>query len=383
MLYLSIVIHKIIYMSKEKKKPKRRILKGHIQYLSLCPKGANTISTVYKADDGENKSVSFTSAVKEMNEQGELIACVYSPELVDSQGDVASAKVIKQMAYDFAKEGFGIDIKHDGQVIPKEEAFIAQSMVIDKGDSRFSGMKNYDGDVVDVTDGWGVIIKVEDERLRDLYRTGMWGGISMGGFMMVGEDEYEESEKKESVIAQALKSIENYLSKNKINKNTEIEDMDSKEFKAILEENNKSLSTSIATAVKEALTPQETEAQKAERLEKEVAEKAGKAKKGLGYTKPVLKENPTQADIDQYEKKLEIYELSKAVDPDSVQSVREFQIAAKEIATGKKVETKKEDTDAYGSYFSTNQDASLSNGSEDATEKAMLELVEKAETTKR
>ncbi|MCK5614265.1 terminase, partial [Candidatus Pacearchaeota archaeon] len=44
-----------------------------------------------------------------MNEQGEITCVVYAPDMVDSQGDSASAAVIKDFAYDFAKNGGNID----------------------------------------------------------------------------------------------------------------------------------------------------------------------------------------------------------------------------------------------------------------------------------
>lgn len=362
-------------MSKENNKAKRRILKGHIQFLSLCPKGANTISTVYKADDGKDKNLSFSSLSKDMNEKGEIIACVYSPNLVDSQGDVASAEVIKQMAYDFAKEGVGIDIRHDNKPISKDQAHVAESFIIQKNDPRYADMKDYNGNPVDVTQGWGVVIKVEDDNLKNLYRTGQWGGISMGGFVFAES----AGEKEDSALTKALTQIGQYFNKLKTNKeNLEIEDMDAKEFKEILAENNKAL----ATVLKEALQPQETEAQKAERIAKEEASK--NPKKGLGYPKPILKEQPTAEDIAQYEKKLEIFELSKAVDPENLESIRQFQIMSKKIALGEKVETRK-DQDAYGSFFQTNQDSILTNKSDNTTDeysKLILDSIEKEEKEK-
>lgn len=375
-------------MKDKKVKAKRRILQSKIDFLSLCPRGANTIQTVYKAEDGENKSISFSAITKDMTEQGELITCVYAPDLVDSQGDIASAEVIKDMAYGFAKEGKGIDIRHNGKAVDKEEAYVAESFIIQKNDPRFEGMKDYDGDVVNVTGGWGSVIKIENEELRKLYKSGEWGGISIGGISFV-QNEEEDAEDDKTALKKALIAItkyftgkENNTNNNNNNKNdidSEIT-MDAKELKAMLDANN----AALVTAIKEALKPaEETAEQKTARLAKEAAEaKAAEKKKGLGYPKPVLKEQPTAEDIAQYEKKLEIYELSKAVDPENLESIREFQVLSKEIASGKKVETKKKDEDAYGSFF-TNQDGTpLKKESDDPITDGVLALIEKEKKEK-
>lgn len=367
----------IVIMNKQKVKAKRRIIQAKIDFLSLCPKGANTIQTVYKTDDGQNKSVSFSTLTKDMTEQGELITCVYSPDLVDSQGDVASIEAIKEMAYSFSRDGKGIDIRHNGKVIPKEEVFVAESFIIQKSDPRFEDIKDYDGEVVDVTGGWGAVIKIENEELRKLYKSGEWGGISMGGLMVVQDAEKDDK----TALQKALDSIVNYFTnKENNNNNTDSEiNMDAKELKTILDANN----TALVTAIKEALKPaEETAEQKTARLAKEAEAAKSKKKMGLGYPQPVLKEQPTTTDIEQYERKLEIFELSKAVDPENLESIRQFQVLSKEIATGKKVETKKADSDAYGSFF-TNQDGSLvKKESDDPIADGVLALCKKEQEAK-
>ena len=331
-------------MAKQGSNAKRRILKAKIDFLSLCPRGANTIKTVYKADDGRDKNVSFSVLTKDLTDQGELVAVVYSPNLVDCQGDYATAEVIKQMAYDFAASGQGIDIRHNNQPVAKENAFVAESFIIQKGDSRFADMKDYDGKAVQVEGGWGVVIKIDDEELRRLYKSGEWGGISMGGFMLTKNEEAESG-----LIQKMYNLFEKHFGTNKSN-DTEIE-MDKKELTDVLAANN----TALVTALKEALTPKaKTEAElAAEKLAKE----AGEKKLGMGYPVPVLKENPTETDIAEFSKKMEIYELSKSVDRTDIESVRKFQKMAKEIATGKEVAatTAKKEQDAYGSFFQTNQ----------------------------
>jgi len=331
-------------MAKQGSKAKRRIVKAMVEFISLCPKGANTLQTVYKADDGSDQNVSFTVLSKDMTEQGEIFACVYSPELVDSQGDTASAEVIKEMAYGFAVNGQGIDIRHNNQVVPKDKAFIAESFIVQKGDPR-SKMKDYEGKDVDITHGWGVVIKIEDEELRKLYKSGAWGGVSMGGLMIAKDEPSNEA----SSLIKVLKEL---LGLAKTKSNDMENDMTPEQIAAL----KKEITTDVVAAVKEALKPaQETEVEKAARLAKE-----NKPKLGMGKVKPVLKANATEEEIAIHLKKMEIFELSETVDPTDIHSVREFQKMAKEIATGKAadgtVPAKK--NDAYGSFFKTNQTVS-------------------------
>ena len=58
-------------MAKRKDKKKvKRITWAKVDFISLCPRGANTFSTIYKGDDGDS-SVDLVTLCKDMNEQGE------------------------------------------------------------------------------------------------------------------------------------------------------------------------------------------------------------------------------------------------------------------------------------------------------------------------
>jgi hypothetical protein len=152
--------------------------KARAQFISLVPRGANTLPTFYKSEDG----FEIRTLLKASDDAGEITAVVYAPEVTDSQGDVASADVIKDMAYAFQKEGGQLDMRHDGKIIDKTRAYVAETFIVQKGDERFSSMKDYAGKPVDVTGAWAVVVKVEDPELRALYREGGWQGVSIGGF---------------------------------------------------------------------------------------------------------------------------------------------------------------------------------------------------------
>lgn len=160
----------------------RRITKAKIKHISLVPRGANRFPVIYKAQD---ETVQFDPLVKMDMDAGEITAIVYAPEHRDSQGDIASAEVIKEMAHEFAKSGEGVDIRHDGKVVSKDQAFVAENFIVQKDDGRFQDIKDYDGNPVDVTGAWAVVIKVDDLDLRKAYRNGEWNGVSMGGTAVV------------------------------------------------------------------------------------------------------------------------------------------------------------------------------------------------------
>lgn len=165
---------------------KRRILKARIKFISLVPKGANRMPVILK-DDG-----CFSLDVLTKFSNGELLGLVYSPEIRDSQGDIASVEVIREMAHLFSKEGKGIDIRHDQKALAKDRAFVAESFIVQEGDPRFTGFQDLTGASVEAAGSWGVVIKIEDQDLRSKFESGEFNGLSMGGHAHVVAEKQEE-----------------------------------------------------------------------------------------------------------------------------------------------------------------------------------------------
>lgn len=332
-----------------KKNRKRQILKAKIGYLSLCPAGANTLRTVWKSAEGD-EDVELQVITKEMTERGELICCVYAPNLEDSQGDRASAEVIKDFAYDYAKNGGNIDIKHNEEALSRDQIFVAESTIIQKGDPRFADMEDYDGDSVDVTGGWGVILKVEDGELQDLYRSGEWGGISMGGMMQVKDISDEHK------VIKMLKDILSNLSigKTKKQENKDMALTDKQITDLVIESIKKTFEARDAVVAKKV----EEDKTAKEKAAEEAKKKADETKLGLGMNEPVLKANPTEDDIAKHRKNLTIFELSKKVDPKDSLALYEFEKKAKEIASCEKLDEVlgKQKGSSYERFYQTNQE---------------------------
>lgn len=203
----------------------RRIKSAKIRFISLVPRGANQLPVLYKSEDA---TAQFDCIVKadRFDEQGLLTAVVYVPNKADSQGDVADAEVIKQMAHDYITDMGAVDIKHNNTALDRAKVSVVESFLIQKNDPRFADMKDYSGRPVDATGGWGVVVRVDDAELRRLYREGHWNGVSMAGPAIVETIAKADNQKKD-------------------------EDMDIKELEAALAKSNESL---IAGLVK-ALTP--------------------------------------------------------------------------------------------------------------------------------
>ena len=355
-------------MAKDKKN-KRRILKGAISFLSLCPRGANQIQTMYKAEDGGDHNISITTLIKgDISEQGELLAVVYAPETSDCDGDVASEAVIKEMAYSFSESGKGIDIKHNEEVLSKNDIFVAENFIIQKNDPRFADTKDYDGNVVDATGGWGVVLKVNNEDLRKQYRDGDWGGISMGGLAIT-----KPENSNESVVAKLVEAIAKAIKPEK--HKTKLE-------KSMNDADKKEIVTDVTKSVLEALNKAE-----AEKLEKAKKDKESEGtKRGLGLVAPILKANPTELDIDQFAKNKQIFDLSELVDPTDMDSVRKYQQHKQNIVEGKEVSVAKSTENQPFNAFETNQGTlevkKTDAGTGDELADALFEQLEKEEKAK-
>lgn len=236
-------------------KTSRRIKKANIRFLSLCTAGANGFTSLYKSFQGldEDGSFEFSTLSKEMSEEGEIISLVYAPESTDLEGDVASAEVIKEMCYSFSKNKGDIDIRHDGKPVGTDRAYVAQSFIVQKGDPRFEGFKDKEGNEVDAEGGWAVAVKLADENLRKLYREGTWDGISMGGEGKVEVLKSDDSSDAMSLLRGIAKLFKlSGGSDDALNPEKEEKDMKPEEVNKTVEEAIKKAIPTIVEQVKKA-----------------------------------------------------------------------------------------------------------------------------------
>lgn len=282
----------------------RRIIKASVQFISLCPRGANRCPVMYKEDGQGHKLIDIDTLVKAtpgFDEQGELLAVVYPANLVDAQGDYADEAVVKQMLYDAAKRGEEIDIRHDGKPVGNDRAFVAERFIVQKGDPRFADFKTYEGKPVDVTGSWATVLKIEDPKLREAYRKGEWNGVSMGGTYAV-----EKSDDDNSLIRKFINALTGS------SKPAPEIDMDAKEMKTLLAENNASLAKALTDTLVEAgvvLKP---------------TKKGDDTGAGDKPKAPVFKGDPmNKADVAKHQKALKAWKATEGVDwsdPDAVEA---------------------------------------------------------------
>ncbi len=279
----------------------RRIKKANIRFISLCPKGANKIDVLYKSDGTVQFSTLFKASDK-FDEHGEVTAVVYAPEHRDSQGDIADASVIKEAAYDFIRNGANIDINHDGKPLKAEQARVAETFLVQKGDPRFADWKDTEGKQVNLEGAWAVVLKIDDPELRKKYRNGDWQGVSMGGTAVV------EAEKSEDVLSR-LAALLNSSQPND-------DSMNENDLKKALEPVSAQLTTltTSMTELVKALTKTE------EKVEKKTEEKSEKKDDA-----PVYRGKPDDLRaLEKHARAVQLYELKKAIDFKDPASIREY-----------------------------------------------------------
>jgi len=285
--------------------PSRRIKKAKINFISLVPKGASKMPVIYKDDD----AFEVKALTKSITDEGELTSIVYPADREDSQGELASAEVIKEMAHEFARDGLGaVDIRHDGKALSKEQAYVAESFLVPEGDPRFKGLVDYDGEPVNPTGAWAVVVKIEDEDLRQKYRSGEWKGVSMGG---VGVFEEVGKERRNSIRAATERLMELLgMSNGSAYANVSLAgeiDMTKEELIAAQKEANESLAKTIIDGVGEAVA-------KAMKPEDGAGKDAGKTDKPED-TGPVFKGDlDDEKAVRKFEYDRRLWEIRKDVD---------------------------------------------------------------------
>lgn len=200
---------------------KRRITSAKVTHVSLVSRGANKLPVLMKSGG----RVEFSMLFKASEDEGLLHALVYVPEengAVDTEGDVAPRSVVKQMAHGFIANGAHLDIEHDLNVLPAEQASVAETFLVQKGDKRFEGWVDNYGKPVDATDAWAMVIKLSDPGLRKAVKDGRIAGVSLFGLA-----EVEPITKSTSIL----------------------EDMNEAQLKALLDQRDAALLEAITKAV--------------------------------------------------------------------------------------------------------------------------------------
>lgn len=278
----------------------RRIKKAKIDFISLVPLGANRMPVIYK-DDGALE----IDTISRMDDKGELLAVVYAPELRDTQGDIASAEVVKEMAYDFVANGAKIDIRHDGKKVEKSRARIAETFIVHASDKRFHDWKTNDNRPVDLTGAWATVIKIDDPELRRLYREGGWNGVSMGGTAVVEHEKQDESLDRFAELMMAKLGISNTKQEKQMDEKT--------------------ISEVVAKSVGEAFKPLNEALTK---LLEKAAPAPAPAKTDKPVAAPVFKGSyDDEKALVKFQRELELWQVTKDADMATAEGVKAFREA--------------------------------------------------------
>lgn len=177
--------------------PKRILKSVNVNFISLVSKGANQKTIIYKSENSQTPNIEKKIKIAKTDEDQHLVyGIVYSPNEADSQGDTATAEVIKEMAYNFMKSAKTNNIDNQHTNIAGD-GYVAESWILKASDPVFPLEKE---------GSWAVAIKVEKEETWDAIKKGDITGLSMAGIASVEEIQKSE-EKKETIIQKFFKLV--------------------------------------------------------------------------------------------------------------------------------------------------------------------------------
>lgn len=309
-------------IKKEEVKKASFLEDAEISFVSLCKRGKNGIKPIAKAD-GEDKfscTVGATSLIYKKDErsikEGLINALVWTPNREDSEGHKATPEEIVKMAHSFMKNGSQLDFNHDEKPINKSDIYVCESGIVQKGDPRFEGVTDYQGNKVDATDSWYIVMKVESEELKKQYQEGVIDGVSMGGVARVVPEEEKDNQS-------LLKSILDCV---KPKKQPKENDMKPEEVAEI-----------VKSSIEAGLKPVTDRLEKLEKGDVEVETTEGEKKK--------VEKSFDPTDLKQVQAKIKDLKKAKLMENLDITDVKDLEELAKALeASGATVDEKEEVT---------------------------------------
>ena len=185
-------------------KPLRRIKKLWVEFISLVDSGANRKTIIWKSvsDTPDGQPLNHEIKIAKVREDQRMVyGIVYAPEMVDTDGDIASAEVIKDAAYNFMMEKNvdHVDKQHNEN---PDFGVVVESWIVRKDDQLFPEPEN--------VDAWAVGIYVKDDAAWDAIKKGEITGLSIGGNSIVedlfkSDKEIEDMKITETQIYESVK----------------------------------------------------------------------------------------------------------------------------------------------------------------------------------
>ena len=280
----------------------KQIIKARARVLSLLPKGANLMPTVYKSREGDfGDSFQVVGLMKEGPEEGELLNVVYVPDMPDAHGHWMTKAAIKDMAHAAGRDGMEIDLYHDGKKLGPEQAFIAEQFLVNKGDTRFQGWKDDAGRDVNLEGAFATVMKIEDPALRERVKKGELAQVSFEGPALI---EKSREGGDDGTIKTLLKTLLKAVGLGTHDTNETEPEMKKEEIEAL-----------VAEAVQKALKPADQKPKDGDNTPDVDLNDVASVKKHLADLEEA--KGPDLSDIDAVKKhlaKLEAESLRKGVD---------------------------------------------------------------------
>ena len=230
---------------------KRKLHYIDVSFISLVARPANGKPVLLKSGEPVR-----TFAIAKMDEEWQRVyGIVYAPDEVDTDGDTASADVIKNAADNFMRAGRtqNVDSKHSFKA---EQAYVAESWIVKDGDPYFAE-----------TGAWAVGIQINDRQLWERAKAGELAGLSLAG-QGYGEQIVGDKDPESDGLAKAvIDGLKKYLPTT----TKDATDMDKEQVRAI-----------AAEAVEQALAKQTADAKAA--ADKAEADKAAESSKADDQT---------------------------------------------------------------------------------------------------
>lgn len=164
-------------------KAKRILRNVDVSFISLVDKAANGKQIIFKSKNSPAPNFSKNISIIKVDEEKRLVyGTVYEPDVVDSQGDMASAEVIEKAAHSFLQKlhNKNVDTQHD---FVADDGAVVESFILRSDDPLFPETKK---------GSWVVAIKVAKDETWEAVKKGDITGLSMAGFAAVEEVAKEE-----------------------------------------------------------------------------------------------------------------------------------------------------------------------------------------------
>lgn len=110
----------------------------------------------------------------------QVVFCeVIVPDVINVVGDISSREHVRDFAYEFARQGYGVDVDHDQIDVAGKDCYVVESFIARDGDPDF------------IAGSWVVGLKITNDALWARILAGEINGLSFDADVKCIEIEYE------------------------------------------------------------------------------------------------------------------------------------------------------------------------------------------------